>query len=49
MYCIFYTCIMFVSVLAKLERFVCEQLSLYVEGIETPRQINIAPETPLNV
>lgn len=37
------------SVLAKLARFVCEQLSLYVEGMETPRQINTGPETALNI
>lgn len=40
---------MFASVPAKLECFVCEQLRLYVKGIETPRQINTDPETPLNV
>lgn len=49
MYCISYPCIMFVSVLAKLECFMCEQVSLYVEGTETPKQINTDPETPLNV
>lgn len=29
--------------------FVCEQLNLYVEGIETSRQINTDLDTPLNI
>ena len=48
-YCISYSCIMVVSVLAKLACFVCEQLSLYVKRIETPEQTNPDPETSLNV